>query len=779
MMSNNANGPDGTAKPSLGASPTRACITQSRVAFLTRNTEALPLRVFEVLFTLSFILWAGHCYLMWRESMTDVLPWARIKGGFLAGLIGLAALGHLLHLGRRPALAALFVSAIYLRGGAGIGESMHVNIYAGIYGLLLITPCARRNEATGRLEVPTLAIRVLQATLILQYVSAGLLKLVQGAWLKFGGLPLAGVQEGSNIAGTLQLIPSGVWRSMQWIWLIFQLEAPLLFCWRKLRPLAFLLGVGYHLLMALVVSGGFYSNAQILTLYALFITADEWRWLGSKLAEARRVLLARLPHRDRPADSDEATAPMVPMVPMVPSMASSISPDETAAGPAKGDQSPLSLTILRHKSSGLPSRRVFLTGAGVTLALPVLESISGGFLSGRKGVDSRPGSKSDHPMRMVCIGNSFGFYPAAFWPKNAGRGYDLPCLLEPLAPHLDHLTLLSGLDHGQKGGHWAINCYLSGVPVADAKWMPDRNISIDQRAAESIGAATRFASLTVGSAIGIAGGCMMSWTRSGTLVPPIPSPKELFHKLFVSDNVRDKIHNEERLALQGSILDAVRGNAKALERQLGKRDVEKLEEYFSSVRDVEKQLELNKRWSNLPKPAPGMPEPEDQGFASDLPVLYDLIALALQTDSTRIATLEIAEGLESAAFRLGKAYHALSHHGQVQETIEELLVLETYQMEQFSRFIGKLKSIQDGDGSLLDHTMVLFGSGMGNANAHTNSNLPIIVSGGGFKHGEFKAYPTTGPNRQPLCNLYVTMLQRFGIEAGKFGTGHGTLTNFS
>ncbi len=415
------------------------------------------------------------------------------------------------------------------------------------------------------------------------------------------------------------------------------------------------------------------------------------------------------------------------------------------------------------------TRRHFLKSAGVTLALPLMESL---------GWRAFAATSSARPRRMVCIGNALGFYQPAFWPEKTGRGYDLPELLQPLAAHQKDFTLFQGLDHGHKGGHFAIHSYLSGVRTMDAKGMPDGNITVDQRAAESIGGATRFPSLAIGSEDGIHGGCLMSWTRSGTRVPPIPGPRELFRKLFVSDNAADLARTQDKLALHGSILDAVHGDARDLKKTLGKRDQEKLDEYFTSVRDVEKQLELSRQWSAVPKPQPGMAEPENTGFVSDLPVLYDLIALALQTDSTRIATLEIAGGFEAAAFDLRKDYHALSHHGQVQENIDGLLKLERYQTGQFARFLGKMKSIEDGEGTLLDHSMVLFGSGMANANAHTNVNLPIILAGGGFKHGEHKAYPTSGLNRQPLCNLYVTMLQQFGVEVERFGIGNGRLADF-
>jgi hypothetical protein len=383
------------------------------------------------------------------------------------------------------------------------------------------------------------------------------------------------------------------------------------------------------------------------------------------------------------------------------------------------------------------------------------------------------------PRRMVCIGNMLGFHPPAFFPKNTGRNYDLPVDLEALQPHQNDLTLFSGLDHGVKGGHFAIHAFLSGVRNADAKGMPEGCITLDQRAAETIGGATRFPSLAVGSEDGIHGGCLMSWTRSGTRVPPVPGPRELFRKLFISDSEADKSKAMDHLALKGSILDAVNRDAKSLERHLDKRDQEKLEEYFTSVRDVEKQLELSRRWSTVPKPDPKMKEPANTDFVSDLPVLYDLLALALQTDSTRIATFEIGGDFRSAAFGLKKDYHALSHHGQVQESIDALIRMERYQIEQFARFLVKLKATADGDGTLLDHSMVLFGSGMGNANSHTNNHLPVILAGGGFRHGEHRAYPAKGPGRQPLCNLYLTMLHRFGLEVDKFGTSTGTLTGLA
>ena len=419
------------------------------------------------------------------------------------------------------------------------------------------------------------------------------------------------------------------------------------------------------------------------------------------------------------------------------------------------------------------NRRLFLKSSFATLALPALESVAA------KSVGASKASESGPPMRMACIGNSFGMYPKDFFPTEAGSNYAMTPLLAPLELHKKDFNIFSHLDHDVKGGHFSVHTFLSGVKMADAKGMPEGNISIDQRAAEHIGAATRFPSLTIGSEDGLHGGCHMCWTRTGVRVPPIEGPRELFRKLFINEGEKAKQEAADDLELRGSILDSVLSDAKNLGRRLGGQDKDKLDEYLTSVRDVELSLELDKRWSRVPKPKAQMAEPEDRSFVEDIPVMYDLIALALQTDSTRVASFEMAgTGFDTGFFGLSQGYHALSHHGQKPDRIKGLTTIEYYQMEQLSRFLDKLKSLKepDSNGNLLDSTMVLFGSGMGNGNAHVNIDLPIILAGAGFKTGEHKAYPSSQGKRVPLCNLYLSMLQRFGVETDFFGTSTGTLT---
>ncbi len=412
------------------------------------------------------------------------------------------------------------------------------------------------------------------------------------------------------------------------------------------------------------------------------------------------------------------------------------------------------------------NRRKFLKAAGVMIALPAFESL-------HHRAFART-TATEPPRRMVCIGNEFGMYPGAFWPDQTGAGYELSPLLQPLAPHRKDFTLFSQLDHGQKGGHFAVHTFLTGVKSKEARGMADGGISLDQRAAEFVGSQTRFPSLTIGSESGLHGGCQMSWTRSGTRVPPVAGPRELFRAMFVDDDPKQRRAAADRLLLQGSILDAVLGDAKSLQRRLGKADRQKLDEYFASVRDVESRLRLDTKWQSTPKPKPPIEEPENLGLTRDLPAIYDLIALAMQNGSSRVATLEVGGSFAARDIGIRQGYHSLSHHGKVQANIDLLVQIEKYQVEQLSRFLTKLKSLNDPGGNLLDSTMVLFGSGMGNANSHTNNNLPIVLAGGGFKHGEHKQYSTS--RRTPLCNLYVSMLQRFGLETDRFSNSTGTLT---
>jgi hypothetical protein len=406
---------------------------------------------------------------------------------------------------------------------------------------------------------------------------------------------------------------------------------------------------------------------------------------------------------------------------------------------------------------------------GSLLALPLLEA------------NSAPGSVTA-PKRITATGIFYGFVPENFHPKNTGQNYDSPIVLKPLDPFRKEYTVFSGLDHNLSGGHNSTKFFLSGIPTTESKGFAEANVSIDQKATQFVGGRTRFPSLALDSGKGSEH--TLSWTRNGNAVQPTRSLEHLYQMLFRKDDAASRKQVERDLADKRSILDLARDQATGFQKGLGKEDKEKLDQYFTSVREFENRIEQSKLWLDREKPGTEYAlsrKVDSLTLRERTPFFYDLMTLALQTDSTRVITLAFTNlGKDNGGFPgVSHGYHTLSHHGQVKESIAELSVIETFHIEQFSRFIGKLKEIKEPGGqTLLDNTMALLGSGMSNANSHSNRDLPVVMAGGGFRHGEHKHYARKGKHSTPLCNLYLSMLQNFGLELDRFNTSNGTLTGF-
>jgi hypothetical protein len=426
-----------------------------------------------------------------------------------------------------------------------------------------------------------------------------------------------------------------------------------------------------------------------------------------------------------------------------------------------------------QNSTQLPRRRFVLKSVTGSLLLPALASLASA--SERPDTTDKAAKPAEaQPRRFVAIGNLLGFQQKHFFPEAVGKEYENTTLLNPLKSQREKFTVYRGLDHGLRGGHFAVHTFLSGVLHHESKNRHDGNVTLDQYIADSIGGDTRFPSLTVGSEGGIHGGCQLSWTRSGIRVPPITGPAELFAKLFVGDTAPQQQRKVREAQLQASILDSVTAEAGDLSQRINTEDKNKLDEYFSSIRDVEKRLQNRKKWTHRPKPDAPFDKPANTNTVDDLPMLYELIALALQTDSTRVATLEIGGSFLPQNLGINKSYHSMSHHGNDEEVIANLIALETYQLEQFSKFLSRISEMKSETGSLLDSTAVLFGSGMGSGNSHTNTDLPIVLAGGGYESGEFKKVESKGIQKTPLSNLFVDIAQRSGVETDSFGTSTGS-----
>ena len=403
-------------------------------------------------------------------------------------------------------------------------------------------------------------------------------------------------------------------------------------------------------------------------------------------------------------------------------------------------------------------RRQFLRASGgICLTLPFLESIA-------RCDESQP------IRRLVCVANPFGMIPDAFFPTEVERDAKLSENLQGLEGLRGQFTVFSNLDHGIGGGHAGTHTFLSGVRFNEAAGMPNGNITLDQFCGEATAGATRFPVLNASAGSDAGGGCELSWTRSGVLVPPIQKVSRVFQMLFVDDPPGQGQERSARYDRQGSILDTVSDQAQAMQGRLSHTDRLKLDQYFTSIREVERSLKREQAWLGSPRPKIDMKEPRDGPVTQQLPILYDLIALALQTDSTRVVTIDVPGSFDTAGIGLGeKAYHGYSHHGKDPALMGGMRKIEGYQIRQLARFMQKLAELE-----LLDSTQILFGSGMGDGSAHTNKNLPILVAGGGYKHRTHVKLPEEQGKRVPLSNLYLSMAQRFGVETNAFAYSTGT-----
>jgi hypothetical protein len=413
---------------------------------------------------------------------------------------------------------------------------------------------------------------------------------------------------------------------------------------------------------------------------------------------------------------------------------------------------------------GRTSRRHFLRAAGVSLALPCLDA----FVPSR----ARGETVAEPPRRMICICAPLGFYPGDFFPAEAGGDYELSPHLEVLREYREDFTVISGLA-GINGGHQAIDGFLTGIPGAGQPGIRN-GISVDQFAAERIGTQTRFASLALsGEGLGI------SWTRTGARVPAHNSPSKLFAEMFLDGQGNEVQSRLQNLDEGRSILDDVREQARSLRVKLGADDRETLDEYLTSIRELEQRLVIDEQWVKTPKPRVNVDPPKDISNRSDLigrtRLLFELAHLAVQTDSTRLITIRLA-GATSAPPIPGvtQGHHDLSHHGKDPGKLAQLKLIEVECMKVLCDLLARLKQSAEGGETLLDRTMVYLGSNLGDASSHSTKNLPILVAGGGFSHGRHLALDPQNP--PPLCNLYVSMLQRLGLEVDEFNTGAGTLS---
>jgi hypothetical protein len=411
------------------------------------------------------------------------------------------------------------------------------------------------------------------------------------------------------------------------------------------------------------------------------------------------------------------------------------------------------------------SRRTFLRATGVTLCLPLLESF------GATRVQAAP-------KRMIAICQDLGFIPRLFFPETTGKDYSFSPYLEKIAEHRDQFTVFSGLSHpGVDGGHRADKAFLTAAPHPGRASFSNQ-ISLDQVMANEVGHQTRFRSLS----LSVNETRSLSYTQAGVEIPSIKSATAMYKKLFLQGDSKAIEEQLNRLQRKESILDVVLGQTTHLTKRVSSSDRERIDQFQTAVRSLEKRLAEQQAWETRPKPTvdqlmPDYPSDKKQFFEM-VRMMYDMSRLAFQTDSTRVITLFLGgQRTPGVIFDDGRSlggYHNISHHGKDELKLGQLEEIEYVQMDMLNELLRDLHDVEEADGTLLDNTMVLYGSNLGDANIHNTTNLPVILAGGGFRHGQHLAY-----NRDfntPLANLYLSMLQNMGVETDRFASSTGTLT---
>ncbi len=409
-------------------------------------------------------------------------------------------------------------------------------------------------------------------------------------------------------------------------------------------------------------------------------------------------------------------------------------------------------------------RRNVLRGGGVALSLP--------WLTAMEPAMSAEGPMS--PQRFVAVTLGLGLVSSNLVPEGKGANYQPSRYLAGMRDLQDRFTVFSGVSHpGVKGGHRAEASILTASPMGTSG-SAKNTISIDQYLAKYRGDATRFPSLVLSTG----GSTSPCYTENGAMIPPLDRASRLFSLLFIDESPKVRARQEQRIMEGRSIMDLVGSEAKSLQQTLGAGDRQRLDAYFSSVRDLEKRMAETEKWAKLPKPDVDRSKPIDITNPSDLigrqKTMCDLMKLALQTDSTRFLTLHLpGAGGVIPITGVDQGYHNLSHHGMDETKLEQLALVETALINEWANFLRSLRDHKDVDGDLLGNTSVLLTSNLGNASNHDNRNMPVLFAGGPFAHGKHLAFDQK--NNYPLPNLFVSVLQANGLEVDQFATSTGTM----
>jgi hypothetical protein len=415
-------------------------------------------------------------------------------------------------------------------------------------------------------------------------------------------------------------------------------------------------------------------------------------------------------------------------------------------------------------------RRAFLRNSGLLLSLPWLEAMVPSFAN---AAETR--AATTQPRRFLAMNYSLGFHVPLLVPKEEGADYTPTYYLEGLQAHRKDLTVFSGISHDQQNGADGHTSELTWLTSAKHPGLPGfRNtISLDQLLVQKLSPDTRFTSLALSA--GTNGS--LSWTMNGVNIPSESNASRLFQLLFVNGSAYEVQRQLRDLQRGRSILDTLNGEAKKMNANLGPRDREKVDQYFTSVRELEARLLSSSAWATRPKPKVNVAPPTDITDRNEIiaktRLMHDLIALTFQTDSTRFITYSAGGGNNPKIDGVTQEWHNLSHHGQDEAKIQELRLIERAEFNEIGRLLGLLKAVKEGRGTLLDNTIVMAGSNLGNASSHSSRDLPLVLAGGGFRHGKHVVAGGKGNDNARFANLFVQIAHRMDVGIEKFGSSNG------
>jgi Protein of unknown function (DUF1552) len=421
-------------------------------------------------------------------------------------------------------------------------------------------------------------------------------------------------------------------------------------------------------------------------------------------------------------------------------------------------------------------RRTFLRGMGVTLALPLLESMVPAFTATAK-------TAANPQRRFGVVFVPLGERPGYWTPKTVGENFDFNTILKPLEPFRNHLTIVSELCNPVDGHAPTVAAWLSGsIPKQTIAENVHIGVTIDQVIAKQIGQDTVFPSLELATEdfTGYIGGCdtqyacaymnTLSWSTATTPLPMEINPRVTFERMF--GRAGTSTQRLARMQTDRSILDSVKSDVKDLEGGLGPRDRVRLNDYLENVREIEQRIQRAEKQATTDVPVPNAPIGVPESFEEHVALQFDLLALAYEANITKVFAFMMSRDASQRVYPdIGviEPHHSMSHHGNNPEKLANLVKLNTYHVSLFAKFLEKLRSTPDGDGSLLDHSLIMYGSGMSESDTHSRLNLPVAIAGGGAGLVKGNRH-VQAPKETPLANLMLDFANKFGCEIEKFGT---------